>query len=106
LLKSRFFKPDSYTSYQPASYWVKFDYPFWWNNLVTALDSISLMGISSEDEEIQQALKWLADHQEDTGTWKLSYAKPNGEEKETAKTQETKLWVSLAICRLFKRLLG
>lgn len=106
LLKSRFFQPDSYTSYQAASYWVRFDYPYWWNNLVAALDSLSLIGLSSDDEQIKQALKWLADHQEASGLWKVSYARPHEREKETAKARETKLWVSLAICRVFKRLLG
>jgi len=45
LLKSRFFQPDAYTSYRAASYWVRFDYPFWWNQLVAALDSVSLIGV-------------------------------------------------------------
>ena len=106
LLKSRFFQPDYYTSYQAASYWVRFDYPFWWNNLVTALDSLSRIGLSGKDEQIRQALQWLVDHQEKNGLWKVSYAKPQEQEKETASAREKKLWVSLAICRVFKRSLG
>ncbi len=104
LLKSRFFQPDYYTSYQEASYWVRFDYPFWWNNLVSALDSLSLMGFSSQDEAIEQSLKWFVDHQGEDGLWKVSYARPHEKQKETAKAQETQLWISLAICRVFKRL--
>jgi hypothetical protein len=104
LLKSRFFQPDSYTSYQAASYWVRFEYPFWWNNLVTALDSLSRMGLSKDDEQIKLALDWLRDHQEKGGLWRVSYATPQEKEKETAKAREMKLWVSLAICRVFKRL--
>ena len=45
LLKSRFFKSDVYSSYKAADHWVRFQYPFWWNNLVSALDSISLIGL-------------------------------------------------------------
>lgn len=106
LLKSRFFQPDSYTSYQAADYWVRFDYPFWWSNLLTALDSLARMGFSGEDEAIRQALAWFADHQQEDGLWKVSYARPDEPEKETAKAQETKLWVSLAICRVFKKMVG
>lgn len=106
LLRSRFFQPDCYTSYQAASYWVRFDYPFWWNNLVAALDSLSRIGLSGKDEQIKQALRWLVGHQEKNGLWKVSYAKPQEQEKETASVREKKLWVSLAICRVFKRLLG
>jgi len=50
LLVSRFFQPDCYTSYQAASYWVRFEYPFWWNHLVSALDSVSLIGLSKGDK--------------------------------------------------------
>lgn len=104
LLKSRFFQPDCYTSYQAPSYWVRFEYPFWWNNLVAALDSLSLIGLSKEDEQIKPALIWLVDHQEENGLWKVSYAKAQEKERETAKVREMKLWVSLAICRVFRRL--
>jgi hypothetical protein len=106
LLKSRFFQPDAYTSYQSASYWIRFEYPFWWNNLVAALDTISRIGLSKDDEEIKHALDWLRDHQEEDGLWKVSYLKPQEHEKEPAKVHATSLWVSLAICRVFKRLYG
>ncbi|PKO16293.1 MAG: hypothetical protein CVU39_07980 [Chloroflexi bacterium HGW-Chloroflexi-10] len=103
LLKSRFFQPDSYTSYQSAEHWLHFDYPFWWTNLVTALDSLSRIGLSSQDAQIQHALQWLIDHQEESGLWKTSYLKKHAVEKDTPKARETRLWVSLAICRIFKR---
>jgi hypothetical protein len=106
LLKSRFFQPDRYSSYQAASYWVRFEYPFWWNNLVAALDSVTLIGVSKEDEKILQAMEWLVDHQEPDGLWKVTYARNTGVARETAKIKETRHWVSLAICRVFKRLYG
>jgi hypothetical protein len=106
LLKSRFFQPDAYTSYQAASYWVRFEYPFWWNNLLTAMDSISRIGLPKDDAQIKKALDWFRDHQEASGLWKVSYAKTDEKEKGTAKVQEMKRWVSLAICRVFKKLYG
>ena len=104
LLKSRFFQPDSTTSLQAASYWLRFEYPFWWNNLVSALDSLSRMGYSPEDRQIQAALVWLIEHQEASGLWRVSYARPGEREKTTPKVQEMKRWVTLAICRIFKRI--
>lgn len=101
LLKSRFFQPDRYRSYHAASYWVRFQYPFWWNNLVAALDSISLIDPTS-DEKLEEALHWIIDHQEEDGLWKATYV--TGKEGNNARTMETKLWVSLAICRILKRL--
>ncbi len=103
LLAGRFFQPDAYTSYQDARYWLRFEYPFWWNNLVSALDSLSLIGLSRDDEHIQQGLDWLLEHQQADGLWKVSYAVPGEVEKDTPKGQVMKLWVSLAICRVVRR---
>ena len=104
LLKSRFFQPDAYTSYQDASYWLRFEYPFWWNNLVSALDSLSRIGLPKSDEQIRKALDWLVAHQQANGLWKVSYAVPDQVEKDTQKVRTMKLWISLAICRVFRRL--
>jgi hypothetical protein len=53
LLAARFFQPDAYTSYKAASYWVKLQYPFWWNNLVAALDSVSLLGFQETTKTLK-----------------------------------------------------
>ncbi|MDD5556880.1 MAG: hypothetical protein PHN82_06480 [bacterium] len=104
LLKSRFFQPDSYTSYRAAGYWLRFEHPFWWNNLVAALDSLSLMGCSADDEQIGRAAAWLIDHQEPGGLWRVSSMKPAG--RGSARAREMKPWVGLAICRVLKRIYG
>jgi len=106
LLADRFFQPDVYTSYQAASYWVRFQYPFWWNNLVAALDSITRIGLSADDERIARAIRWLTGHQEKDGLWRETYVKPHAKGKETQKVREAGGWVSLAICRVFRRLYG
>jgi squalene cyclase len=69
LLKSSFFRPDYYTSYQDADYWVRF--LFWWPNLITALDTLSLMGYSKDDPDIAAGLSWLVQNQLPNGLWKL-----------------------------------
>jgi hypothetical protein len=104
LLKSKFFQEHAYTSYKSADYWVRFEFPFWWNNLVSAMDSLSRMRFTSEDPQIKLALDWFREHQEASGLWKVSYMKPTELEKDTPKIKEMKLWISLVICRIFKRL--
>jgi hypothetical protein len=101
LLKTRFFQADCYPSYQSAHYWVKFDYPYWWNHLLSALDTISAIGLSRNDDHIRQGLDWFTENQQATGLWRSSYTQP---EKENAKTHNKCLWISLAICRVLKRL--
>jgi len=102
LLKSRFFQPDVYSSYQSASYWVWFEYPFWWNNLIAALDSLARIGFKCGDEDISKAVDWIVDHQGENGLWKVSYMK--SEQKETAKTENMEYWIGLSVCRILKQL--
>lgn len=106
LLKSRFFLPDAYSSYKAACYWLRFEHPFWWTNLLTALDSLARMGFSAQDGQIRKGLDWLREHQERSGLWRVSYMKPEEKEKETVEEREKKLWVSLAICKVKKLLFG
>ncbi len=103
MLTTRFFKPDAYTSYRAARYWVQFQYPYWWNQLVAALDSVSLIGIPKADKNVGQALAWLVDHQQGTGLWKSSYAAAEGGAREHPGAKGQAEWVSLAICRVLKR---
>ncbi len=103
LLKSRFFQPDSYSSHRAASYWVRF--LFWWPNIITALDSLSLMGYRRDDPDIRRALDWLIDHQETSGLWRTTYVEGQ-KETENEMNRERKLWITLAICRILKRFYG
>jgi hypothetical protein len=105
LLKSKFFKKDNWTWYQHPDNWVRFQFPYWWNNLVAALDSISLIGLPKEDEDINTALNWFVDNQQKNGIWKASYSKihkSSGNKKE----YEMQLWITLNICRIFKKYFG
>lgn len=102
LLKTRIFQPDAYSSYRDPGYWIRFEFPFWWNNLVAALDSLSLIGLSRDDPHMRQAVNWLIDHQLEDGLWRINYAK--GEDKETPKSRQMRLWITLAVCRVLKRL--
>lgn len=102
LLKSKFFRRDNWSSYQHPDNWIRFQYPFWWTNIVSALDSISLIGLSKEDEDIKNALNWLIDHQEKDGLWKVSYSRIH-KPPDDQKTFDTRLWIGLTICRIFKR---
>ncbi len=104
LLASRFFQADRYTSMKAAGYWLRFDYPYWWNSLVAALDSVTLIGLNRDDGQVARAAAWLIEHQEADGLWPLYYARPDARETEAARKRETRLWVALSICRVLKRL--
>ncbi|MCW3999977.1 MAG: hypothetical protein NWE93_07045 [Candidatus Bathyarchaeota archaeon] len=98
LLKTSFFQPDYYTSYQDKRYWVRF--LFWWPNLVTALESLALTGYPVDDADVQRGLDWLADNQLPSGLWKLEYGKAARAKMGVSSEQ---LWLALRIGRIFKR---
>jgi hypothetical protein len=72
--------------------------------LVSALDSLSLIGIPRTDVDIKKALEWLKINQSEVGIWNLSYTK-NHKTEYNKKQEEMQLWVNLAICRILKRFL-
>jgi hypothetical protein len=99
LLASRFFQKEAYPDRQTPDYWIKFSYPFWFTDLLSALDSLSLMGFASDDPQIEKALEWFIAKQQENGVWQLFLLR-GGTDKDLA------LWMTLAICRVFKRLCG
>ena len=101
-LKSRFFKPDKYNDRKAPAYWTKFQYPFWWTNILTALDTLSWLGVGADDEDVHQALQWFVDNQQDNGVWRTSYEQTKRTEP-SVKEGEAMHWVGLAVCRVFQR---
>ena len=60
--------------YQSPDYWLRFQYPYWWNNLVAVLDSVSMIGVSPDDPDIKRGVNWLIEHQKPSGLWRLNYS--------------------------------
>jgi hypothetical protein len=98
LLASRFFEKDTYSDRQSVDFWLKFSYPFWFTDMLSSLDSLSLMGFTVNNPQIAKALEWFTARQQENGTWKLTLLRN--------KDKDLSLWLSLAICRVFKRFYG
>jgi hypothetical protein len=98
LLASRFFKKDVYPDRQSVDFWLKFSYPFWFTDLISSLDSLSMMGFNVANSRIARALGWLIERQQVDGTWKLTLLRN--------RDKDLSFWLSLAICRVFKRFYG
>ncbi|HOG46225.1 MAG TPA: prenyltransferase/squalene oxidase repeat-containing protein [Anaerolineae bacterium] len=96
LLKGRFFRADCYNDRKAPAYWLKFQYPFWWTNLLTALDTLSLLGFAPDDRDIGRGLAWFLENQQADGLWPTSYDK--GKQAAAARS-----WVGLAACRVLQR---
>jgi hypothetical protein len=97
LLLSHSFKKDNYPDRSSPEYWLRFTYPFWFTDLISATDSLSRLGFTKEEPAIARAVEWFVAHQDRSGLWKLKTLK-------NQKKYRTDLWLSLAICRILKRL--
>lgn len=97
LLASRFFKADGYPDRRATSFWTSFSFPFWFNDLLSSMDSLSLIGFTTRDPQIARGLEWFRARQGATGLWRLSL-------RIMAREKEPDKWITLAICRVFNRL--
>jgi len=99
LIISRLFKKDSYPDRAAPDYWLRFSFPFWFTDLISAMDSLSLLGFSRTEPQIDKALQWFITNQQENGLWDLHVLK--GQKRDILK-----LWLVLSICRIFKRFYG
>ncbi|HOX42439.1 MAG TPA: prenyltransferase/squalene oxidase repeat-containing protein [Myxococcota bacterium] len=104
LLKSGFFSQDPYSSYRAADHWLRFQFPFWWNNLVSALDCLSLLGLPAGDGDVSRGLAWLVAHQQPSGLWLGSYSRLHRSATDSPRARAEQRWITLAICRVLARL--
>ncbi len=97
-LKQRLFQADKYTDRKAPSYWLKFQFPFWWTSLLTALDTLSMLGFGKEEAEIARGLDWFVAHQAEDGLWPTGYGQGR-------QAEANRRWVGLAVCRMLRRYL-
>lgn len=96
LLTGNLFEKDNYSDRAGYDYWLRFSYPFWFTDLISALDSLSCLGFSKTEPKIADALKWFVKHQKANASWDLKIIR--GQNKKIIE-----LWLVLGICRIFKR---
>jgi prenyltransferase beta subunit len=94
LLARRFFKADKYEDRRLPVFWEEITYPFWATDILSSLDSLSMIGFSPDHPKIQKALEWLIDRQNSQGYWKAGFKKSSFEDH---------LWVTLAVLKIIKR---
>ncbi len=96
LLINNLFHKDNYVDRGTSKYWNQFVFPFSYTDLISALDSLSLMDFSGKDSQIEKALDWFIDKQQPSGLWDFKIT--SGRDKASLQ-----LWLALAVCRIFKR---
>ena len=95
-LKSRFLKADKYHDRKAKAYWLKFQFPFWWTSLLTALDSLAKIGFDPADADIAKGIAWFIHNQAADGLWPTGYGTG-------VKAEPNRRWVGLSICRMLSQ---
>ena len=96
LVTANFFKNEPYPDRKASEYWERFIFPFCYTDLISALDSLSLLGFSKNDPQIEKGLTYFINSQQKNGLWQFN--KVLSKDKDDAQ-----LWLSLALGRIFKR---
>jgi len=95
LLPPRFFRRDAYVDRGSPDYWERVTFPFWFTDIVSALDSLSLVNPALKKREVTHALSWLRGRQSKSGLFELRLLKTGD--------PMLKYWESLAVCRVLGR---
>ncbi len=96
LLASKFFQKDVYTDLKSSSAWQTFSYPFWNTDLISSLHILTELWFNKDNRQIQKAVEWLLDKQTLGGLFDVH--------KNHDRYHDQDLWLTLAICRIIKRL--
>lgn len=70
-LADNLFMADKYPDRKSKEYWTRFSYPFVYTDLVSALDSLSLIGGFENHPNVRKALAWLKEQQTKDGLFDL-----------------------------------
>lgn len=95
LLATRLYKKDSYGDRGDASYWERVSFPFWFTDIVSALDTLSRLGFGADTPMIDAALNRLREIQRPDGTFGFKLVR--------GKDKDLPWWICLAVCRSLKR---
>jgi hypothetical protein len=98
LLATRLYQRDAYGDRGDVSYWERVSFPFWFTDIVSALDSLSRLGLGPDLPTIRAALDWVKKLQRSDGTFGLRLMK--------GKSKDLPWWICLAICRSLTRWQG
>ena len=95
LLASRVYRRDHYSDRGDASYWERVSFPFWFTDIVSALDTLSRLRVSAQHPQVHAAIERLANAQRPDGTFQLRLMR--------GKNKDLPYWICLSISRSLKR---
>lgn len=95
LLADRIFTRDKYSDRRGVEYWTKFTYPYHWTDILSTIDTLTLLGITHHPK-IDEIKNWFRKQQLEDGTYRLKIMAG-------AKYKDIKYWVTLQYLKVLER---
>jgi hypothetical protein len=96
LLADRVFTRDKYSDRRGVEYWTKFTFPYHWTDILSTIDTLTLLGIN-DHPKITEILHWFENHRQENGIYDVSVMAG-------AKYKDVKYWMTLQYLNVLKRL--
>lgn len=96
LLADRIFTRDKYSDRQGAEYWTKFTFPYHWTDLLSTMDTLTMLKIINHPK-ITIVLDWFEHYKQEDGTYDVSVMAG-------AKYRDVRYWITLQYLIVLKRL--
>ncbi len=96
LLADRVFTRDKYPDRIGVEYWTKFTFPYHWTDILSTLDTLTLLGIKSHPK-ISEIVKWFETHRQNNGIYEVSVMAG-------AKYRDVKYWITMQYLSVLNRL--
>ena len=95
LLADRIFTRDKYSDRQEVEYWMKFTYPYHWTDILSTIDTLTLLGIKNQPK-INKIVQWFDRHKQENGTYQIDVMAG-------AKYKDVTYWITLQYLKVLKR---
>lgn len=95
LLADRVFSRDKYSDRSGVECWTKFTYPYHWTDILSTIDTLTLLGIKNHPK-IDEIKQWFDEHKQKNGIYNVSIMAG-------AKYKDVKYWITLQYLKVLKR---
>lgn len=95
LLADRIFTRDKYSDRRGVEYWTKFTYPYHWTDILSTIDTLTLLGITHHPK-ITKIKRWFKKQQNEDGTYRVKVMAG-------ARYRDVKYWITLQYLKVLRR---
>jgi hypothetical protein len=94
LLAERVFTRDKYSDRTGVEYWTKFTFPYHWTDILSTIDTLTLLGINNHPK-INEIMHWFEKQKQDNGIYDVSVMAG-------AKYKDVNYWITLQYLTVLK----